>query len=118
MLIHASQIPAVDWIIQYDPPDLAREYIHRIGRTARGSNGKGKGLLFLQPSEVGFLKYLKEARVPLVEFELPAKKILNIQSQLEMLIGKNYYLNKVRFTPESDVDTVILHFHTPDVGRC
>lgn len=33
--------------------------------------------------------------MPLVEFELPAKKILNIQSQLEMLIGKNYYLNKV-----------------------
>ncbi len=51
--------------------------------------------MFLQPSEVGFLKYLKEARIPLVEFELPANKILNIQSQLEMLIGKNYYLNKV-----------------------
>lgn len=30
-----------------------------------------------------------------MEFEFPTKKILNIQSQLEMLIGKNYYLNKV-----------------------
>lgn len=50
--------------------------------------------MFLLPSEVGFLKLLKEARVPLVEFELPANKILNIQSQLEALIGKNYYLNK------------------------
>jgi hypothetical protein len=29
-------IPAVDWIIQYDPPDDPREYIHRVGRTARG----------------------------------------------------------------------------------
>jgi ATP-dependent RNA helicase DDX18/HAS1 len=87
-------IPAVDWILQFDPPDDPRDYIHRVGRTARGANGKGKSLLFLQPSEVGFLKHLKEARVPLVEFELPAKKILNIQSQLEMLIGKNYYLNK------------------------
>lgn len=29
-----------------------------------------------------------------MEFELPANKILNIQSQLEALIGKNYYLNK------------------------
>ena len=112
VLILTSQIPAVDWIIQYDPPDLAREYIHRIGRTARGSNGKGKGLLFLQPSEVGFLKYLKEARVPLVEFELPAKKILNIQSQLEMLIGKNYYLNKVRIRNEFDVCTEITRFST------
>lgn len=51
--------------------------------------------MFLQPSEVGFLKHLKEARVPLVEFEFPTKRIFNIQSQLEKLIGQNYYLNKV-----------------------
>jgi len=88
-------IPAVDWILQVDPPDDPRDYIHRVGRTARGANGKGRSLIFLQPSEVGFLKHLKEARVPLVEFELPAKKILNIQSQLEKLISSNYYLNKV-----------------------
>jgi ATP-dependent RNA helicase DDX18/HAS1 len=89
-------IPEVDWVIQFDPPDDPRDYIHRVGRTARGSNGKGRSLMFLLPSEIGFLKLLKEARVPLVEFELPANKILNIQSQLEGLIGKNYYLNKVR----------------------
>lgn len=23
-------IPAVDWIVQYDPPDEPREYIHRL----------------------------------------------------------------------------------------
>lgn len=88
-------IPAVDWIVQFDPPDDPRDYIHRVGRTARGANGKGKSLLFIQPNEIGFLKHLQEARVPLVEFEFPEKKILNIQSQLEQLIGKNYYLNKV-----------------------
>ncbi|KAF2475453.1 DEAD-domain-containing protein [Lindgomyces ingoldianus] len=87
-------IPEVDWVIQFDPPDDPRDYIHRVGRTARGANGKGRSLMFLLPSEAGFLKLLKEARVPLVEFELPANKILNIQSQLETLIGKNYYLNK------------------------
>ncbi|KAL8913914.1 MAG: hypothetical protein Q9172_007193 [Xanthocarpia lactea] len=86
-------IPSVDWIVQFDPPDDPRDYIHRVGRTARGSN-KGRSLMFLQPSEVGFLKHLKEARVPLVEFEFPAKRIMNIQSQLEKLIGQNYYLNK------------------------
>ena len=88
-------IPAVDWIVQFDPPDDPRDYIHRVGRTARGSNGKGRSLMFLQPSEVGFLKHLKEARVPVVEFEFPAKRIVNVQSQLEKLIGQNYYLNKV-----------------------
>ncbi|KAK3719228.1 ATP-dependent RNA helicase [Vermiconidia calcicola] len=87
-------IPAVDWIVQFDPPDDPRDYIHRVGRTARGANGKGKSLMFLQPNEVGFLSHLKEARIPLVEFEIPAKKIVDVQSQLEQLIGKNYYLNK------------------------
>ena len=83
----------MDWIVQFDPPDDPRDYIHRVGRTAR-AGGKGRSLMFLQPSEVGFLKYLKEARVPLVEFEVPDKKIVNVQSQLEKLIGQNYYLNK------------------------
>ncbi|KAH6683143.1 putative ATP-dependent RNA helicase [Halenospora varia] len=87
-------IPDVDWIIQFDPPDDPRDYIHRVGRTARGSNGHGRSLMFLQPSEVGFLAHLKTARVPVVEFDFPAKKIVNVQSQLEKLISQNYYLNK------------------------
>ncbi|CAG8463877.1 2825_t:CDS:2 [Paraglomus occultum] len=84
-------IPAVDWIVQYDPPDDPRDYIHRVGRTAR-AGGRGKSLLFLLPSELGFLRYLKQAKVPLNEFEFAKGKIANIQTQLEALISKNYYL--------------------------
>ena len=80
--------------MQFDPPDDPRDYIHRVGRTARGATGTGRSLLFLQPCEVGFLAHLAEARVPVVEYEFPAKKIANVQSQLEKLIGQNYYLNK------------------------
>ncbi|KPM45707.1 ATP-dependent RNA helicase HAS1 [Neonectria ditissima] len=87
-------IPAVDWIVQFDPPDDPRDYIHRVGRTARGNNSKGRSLMFLQPNEVGFLSHLKSARVPVVEFDFPANKIVNVQSQLEKLISHNYYLNK------------------------
>ncbi|EGT40165.1 hypothetical protein CAEBREN_22590 [Caenorhabditis brenneri] len=87
-------IPAVDWIVQYDPPDEPREYIHRVGRTARGTNGSGKALLVLRPEELGFLRYLKAAKVTLNEFEFSWSKVANIQSQLENLISKNYYLNK------------------------
>ena len=57
-------IPAVDWIIQYDPPDDPKEYIHRVGRTARGRSGRGRALLMLLPQEIGFLKYLKVQQIP------------------------------------------------------
>ncbi len=49
----------MDWIIQYDPPDDPKEYIHRVGRTARGKGGKGRALLMLLPEELGFLSFLK-----------------------------------------------------------
>lgn len=70
--------------MQYDPPDEPKvgdskqiqwnlplsssnrnlefhfqDYIHRVGRTARGDKGKGSALLFLLPEELKFLIYLK-----------------------------------------------------------
>ncbi|EDV94409.1 probable ATP-dependent RNA helicase pitchoune isoform X2 [Drosophila grimshawi] len=87
-------IPQVDWIVQYDPPDDPREYIHRVGRTARGSGTSGHALLMLRPEELGFLRYLKAAKVPLNEFEFSWQKIADIQLQLEKLIAKNYFLNQ------------------------
>ncbi|CAB3375208.1 Hypothetical predicted protein [Cloeon dipterum] len=87
-------IPAVDWIVQYDPPDDPKEYIHRVGRTARGEGSQGHALLILRPEELGFLRYLKQARVPLNEFDFSWSKIADIQLQLEKLIGKNYFLNQ------------------------
>ncbi|KAG8772829.1 ATP-dependent RNA helicase [Ceratobasidium sp. 428] len=86
-------IPKVDWIVQFDPPDDPRDYIHRVGRTARAGKA-GKSLMFLLESELGFLRYLKEARVPLNEFSFPADKIANVQTQLEKLLQKNYYLHR------------------------
>ncbi|XP_044490394.1 DEAD-box ATP-dependent RNA helicase 51-like [Mangifera indica] len=87
-------IPAVDWIVQYDPPDEPKEYIHRVGRTARGEGAKGNALLFLIPEELQFLRYLKEAKVPVKEYEFDQKKLANVRSHLEKLVANNYYLNK------------------------
>ncbi|XP_057419702.1 DEAD-box ATP-dependent RNA helicase 27-like [Lotus japonicus] len=88
-------IPAVDWIVQYDPPDEPKEYIHRVGRTARGEGGKGNALLFLIPEELQFLRYLKEAKVPVKEYAYDEKKVANVQSHMENLVANNYYLNKM-----------------------
>jgi hypothetical protein len=35
----------------------------QVGRTARGRDGRGRALLMLMPEELGFLKYLKQAKV-------------------------------------------------------
>ena len=40
------------------------------------------------------MKYLREAKVTLQEYEFPINKVANISTQTNMLIEKNYYLNK------------------------
>jgi ATP-dependent RNA helicase DDX18/HAS1 len=84
-------IPAVDWIVQFDPPDDPREYIHRVGRTAR-MGAKGRALMFLLPTEINFLKYLKAAKVPLNEYEFVEDKLAKIGILVESVVSKNYYL--------------------------
>uniref|UniRef100_A0A674A694 ATP-dependent RNA helicase n=1 Tax=Salmo trutta TaxID=8032 RepID=A0A674A694_SALTR len=42
--------PAVNWVLQFDCPEDANTYIHRVGRTARYKEG-GEALLVLLPSE-------------------------------------------------------------------
>ncbi|GIQ87130.1 hypothetical protein KIPB_009109 [Kipferlia bialata] len=52
----------VDIVIQLDPPSEMRVYVHRVGRTARCS-AQGESLIFLQPSEVGFVQALSDAKI-------------------------------------------------------
>lgn len=68
-------------------------------------------MLFLLESELGFLRYLKESKVPLNEYSFPVDKVANVQSQvtttqtacvttnspafqLEKLLQKNYFLHQ------------------------
>ncbi|KAM0980006.1 hypothetical protein ACFX13_016046 [Malus domestica] len=87
-------IPAVDWILQFDPPDEPTEYIHRVGRTARGEGATGKALLFLIPEELQFIRYLKAANVPVKPYDFNEKKLKNVQSKLEQMVQNIHYLNK------------------------
>ena len=79
-------VPPVDWLVQYCPPDGAREYMYRV------NNKDVNALLFLRPEETGLVAYLEEIPFKKVKFDL--KKIANIQSQLEKLINENQYLQK------------------------
>ena len=81
-------IPDVDWVIQYDPPHDPEEYLHRVGRTARGANKVGKALLMIMPNEINFIRMLHLYKIKLDEFQFPEKKLAKVQEQLEKLVNK------------------------------
>ena len=81
-------IPDVDWVIQYDPPHDPEEYLHRVGRTARGANKVGKALLMIMPNEINFIRMLQLYKIKLDEFQFPEKKLAKVQEQLEKLVNK------------------------------
>lgn len=75
--------PSVDWAVQLDAPEDADTYIHRVGRTARYES-KGKGLLFLMPSEEeGMKNALRKKGIELHLLKFRASKANSIQNQLQ-----------------------------------
>lgn len=77
--------PAVDWVLQLDAPEDADTYIHRVGRTARYES-KGKGLLFLLPSEeVGMKAALETKAIKIQQLKIRASKTHSIENQLQNL---------------------------------
>ena len=85
-------IPAVEWIIQYDPPTSEKEYIHRVGRSAR-AGAEGQALLFLMENEKPFLQILKNAKVPLERLSMPSK-LFEFELTLKDKMSRNRKLLK------------------------
>lgn len=52
-------IPTMDYVINYDLPDDAENYVHRCGRTGRG-NKRGQALSFCSESEMELLTAIEE----------------------------------------------------------
>lgn len=52
-------MPKTDWILQYDSPGDPKEYLHRVGRTAR-LGFQGSSCLFLMPHEASYIKLLRK----------------------------------------------------------
>lgn len=59
-------IPDVDWIIQFDPPQWSDQFVHRIGRTARAGR-IGKSLLLLNEHEDAYIEFLQAKHVDIEE---------------------------------------------------
>ncbi|XP_045449310.1 probable ATP-dependent RNA helicase pitchoune [Melitaea cinxia] len=85
-------IPAVDWIVQFDPPSDTNEYIHRVGRTARGLGAEGRAVLLLRPEEKEFISYLQEAKIYLDKYEL-WNKYSDLAPKMEIAMADPQFYN-------------------------
>lgn len=85
-------LPKVTWIVQYNPPTTAAEYVHRVGRTARIGT-KGNSLLFLTPAESAYVAELANHNISLSEMNL--KDILSNLMRDNAYKGRGKYHSKV-----------------------
>jgi ATP-dependent RNA helicase RhlE len=51
-------IPHIDFVVNYDLPDEAENYVHRVGRTGRGVE-KGRAVSFCSTEEIPMLKKIE-----------------------------------------------------------
>ncbi|XP_048098805.1 probable ATP-dependent RNA helicase DDX31, partial [Alosa alosa] len=84
-------LPQVTWIIQYNPPLSAAEYVHRVGRTAR-IGAEGSSLLFLTPAEVAYVDVLANHNISLAEMKL--EEILSVLMRDERFRGRGRWDHK------------------------
>ena len=52
ILSRGIDIKGIDIVLNYDIPSDAEDYVHRIGRTARGDNGTGLAITFINADDV------------------------------------------------------------------
>ncbi|KAJ3114609.1 ATP-dependent RNA helicase ddx55 [Physocladia obscura] len=60
-------IPDVDWVIQYDPPQDPKSFSHRCGRTARAGR-VGRAVVYLSRNEETYVEFLRIRKIPMTEF--------------------------------------------------
>jgi ATP-dependent RNA helicase RhlE len=51
-------VPNVDYVVNYDLPDSSEQYVHRVGRTGRGTE-KGKAISFCSKEEMPLLEEIE-----------------------------------------------------------
>jgi len=109
-------LPDVNWIIQFDPPQDPNFYVHRVGRTARAGR-EGTALLLLLPHEEAYIPFMKNKNIEAekyegnddregkLSYEDIQKEIMKIQLDDKDIIekGKSAFVSFVRSYKEHDL---------------
>lgn len=76
-------IPNVDYVINYDLPEVPENYVHRVGRTGRGGK-RGQALAFCSQEEKILLDAIEAyTGDEIIHYEIPKGEYLDIISETE-----------------------------------
>lgn len=84
VLARGIDIPSVDYVVNYDLPDMAEDYIHRIGRTGRAGN-IGFAVSFVSPNSLKTLNSIEK----LLGKEIPIMRISSYDVDMQILKVKS-----------------------------
>ncbi|XP_061484627.1 probable ATP-dependent RNA helicase DDX10 [Rhineura floridana] len=86
--------PAVNWVIQFDCPEDANTYIHRVGRTARYKEGGEALLVLLASEENGMMQQLSQKKVPVNNIRINPEKLVDIQKKMQSFLAQDQELKE------------------------
>ncbi|CAI5773229.1 probable ATP-dependent RNA helicase DDX10 [Podarcis lilfordi] len=86
--------PAVNWVIQFDCPEDANTYIHRVGRTARYKEGGEALLVLLSSEEKGMMQQLSQKKVPINNIKINPEKLVDIQKKMQSFLAQDQELKE------------------------
>ena len=102
-------IPDVDWIVQFDPPQWSDQFVHRIGRTARAGR-QGQSLILLNHNESSYVAFLKSKQI---EFE--AKSVVpeakDDEADITEMVHKEMLENKDLIDKSQDAFVSFLRYY-------
>ncbi|KAL6051400.1 ATP-dependent RNA helicase ddx55 [Balamuthia mandrillaris] len=85
-------VPDVDWVIQFDPPQDPNAFVHRIGRCARMGR-EGNALVYLMPHENsergGYIDFLEFKGVPFQPLAAPTTALPTLFPTLRQMISSD-----------------------------
>ncbi|XP_034171328.2 putative ATP-dependent RNA helicase Dbp45A [Osmia lignaria lignaria] len=77
-------IPTVELVVNHIIPNVPKEYIHRVGRTARAGKG-GMAVTLITPSDIKLLHAVEDAiGTKLTEYKVNDKEIITILTQISV----------------------------------
>jgi ATP-dependent RNA helicase RhlE len=109
IIARGLDIAGVSHVINFDVPDEAENYIHRIGRTGRADK-EGIAITFITPKEESFkaaIEALMDTTIPIMELpdeleivdkltpdEMPKNQVKNIQDKFERKVPTGAFHEK------------------------